>query len=76
MELTLDEQIQLTMDYAETIVDGMDLETLQQFAFESVMDRLRDMSFEDIVTEIQEDAPEILADFLLEDSENNLTSEE
>jgi len=73
-KFTKDEEIELTMVYAESIVDNMDFDTLQQFAFDSVMDRLWDMSFDDLLNEIQEDAPEILSDFL--PYENNLTSGE
>lgn len=73
MELLTNEQlINLTEEYANVIVKSMDMDYLIHFAYESVMDRLRQMGQEDLLREIETGFPELLEDFVAE----NLTSEE
>ena len=42
----------LKENYANMIVDGMDIDTLAQFAYDSIMDNLKDYEEKDIEAEI------------------------
>ena len=42
----------LKENYANLIVDGMDIDTLAQFAYDSIMDNLKDYEEKDIEAEI------------------------
>ena len=48
-----DEQLnQLKENYANTIIDGMDMDTLCQMAFDMLMDAYKDCTEEDIKEEV------------------------
>jgi hypothetical protein len=51
---------QLIMDYAEHLIDSMDTETLQQFVFECLYDKLFDYSDSELLEEIKEYSPHLL----------------
>lgn len=40
--------------YVHQIIDGMDVKSLEQFAFDTIMDELVDYSDDELVTEITE----------------------
>jgi len=57
MNLDLD---QLIEDYATDIVEGMDLDTLVQFAYDVIVEGLEDMSVNEILEQVEENAPHLL----------------
>ena len=60
---------ELKIDYAELIVDGMDIENLRQFATEKITESLSNRSF----NEIKEDIKESLGEETLEELITNNT---
>ena len=52
MKLTKSQLEQFKANYAELIVDGMDMKTLEQFAIESVEQNIKDWDEEEIKEEI------------------------
>ena len=50
----------LIAQYAESIVEGMDMETLAIYAIEQLMDGLRTMTDTDLTAEIEDFYPELL----------------
>lgn len=52
MTFTTEQLDQLKVNYAEMIVDGMDMKTLCQFAVESIEQNMKDWDEEDIKSEI------------------------
>jgi len=50
----------LIAQYAESIVEGMDMETLAIYAIEQLMDGLRTMTDADLTAEIEDFYPELL----------------
>lgn len=75
MELTTQELADLIEDYAEAIVDGLQVEDLVQIVKSSIIDRLVSMDEADVIAEVQEVAPELLEEDSEENSEEDLTSE-
>ncbi len=51
--LTLEQFELLTENYAQLIVDGMDLHSLEQFAYETIIDNLQSRNEGDILDEIE-----------------------
>lgn len=51
---------QLIIDYAEFLVDSMDTETLQQFVFETLYDKLFDYPDNELIAEVKEYSPHLL----------------
>lgn len=72
----------LKENYANLIIDGMDIDTLAQFAYDSIMDNLKDYEEKDIEAEITDlYGEETLNDLLpetniseLESTANNYTT--
>lgn len=52
MTFTTEQLDQLKFNYAEMIVDGMDMKTLCQFAIESIEENMKDWDEEDVKAEI------------------------
>jgi len=50
----------LIEDYASDIVEGMDLDTLVQFAYDVIVDGLGDMSVNEILEQVEVNAPHLL----------------
>jgi hypothetical protein len=50
----------LRENYANQIVDGMDLDTLMQFAYEKILENLEDMPDLELVENVKEYAPNLL----------------
>ena len=73
MELTVARHTDLILDYATAILDNMDQDDLYQIAFDSVIDRLKELSTEEFLNKVQEVYPALLEDDF---SEEDLTSEE
>ncbi|MFZ9741745.1 MAG: DUF7326 family protein [Candidatus Nanopelagicaceae bacterium] len=46
--------------YAEQIMDSMDMKTMEQFVFDTLVESLNDYSVEELVTEVEEYYPELL----------------
>ena len=44
--------LQLKENYTNMIIDGMDMDSLVQFAFDSIMDNMKDYTEEDIKEEV------------------------
>jgi hypothetical protein len=51
---------QLIEDYASDLVEGMDLETLVQFAYDVIVENLEDMSVNEILEQVEVNAPHLL----------------
>jgi hypothetical protein len=51
---------QLIEDYASNIVDGMDLDTLVQFAYDTIVDNMESCSDNEVLEQIEEFCPELL----------------
>lgn len=50
-------------DYAEQVVDTMDMETLCAFAMDTIMERMSQFSDNEIVEEVNEYYPELLEQY-------------
>jgi len=46
--------LQLKENYANMIIDGMDMDSLVQFAFDSIMDNMKDYTEDEIKEEVLE----------------------
>jgi len=57
MNLDLD---QLIEDYASDLVEGMDLDSLVQFAYDVIVENLEDMSVNEILEQVEVNAPYLL----------------
>ena len=53
---------QLQEAYIESIVDGMDMQTMYQFVYDSLNDTLDKYSVDELITEVEEYYPELLND--------------
>jgi hypothetical protein len=53
---------QIEIDLAQRIVDGMDLETLLVYAIDSLVDAYRKLSDDQLKSELQSFAPDMLED--------------
>lgn len=51
---------QLIEDYATDLVEGMDVETLVQFAYDVIVENLEDMSVNEILEQVEANAPHLL----------------
>jgi len=51
---------QLIEDYASDLVEGMDLDTLVQFAYDVIVENLEDMSVNEILEQVEANAPHLL----------------
>jgi hypothetical protein len=51
---------QLIEDYASDLVEGMDLDTLVQFAYDVIVENLQDMSVNEILEQVEVNAPHLL----------------
>ena len=51
---------ELIEQYAQHIVDGMDMDTLVQFAYDSIMSNLQEKTNEQLCADIEEYAPHLL----------------
>ena len=51
---------QLIEDYATDLVEGMDLDTLVQFAYDVIVENLQDMSVNEILEQVEVNAPHLL----------------
>jgi hypothetical protein len=51
---------QLILDYTEFLVDSMDTETLQQFVFETLYDKLFNYPDNELIAEVTEYSPHLL----------------
>jgi hypothetical protein len=52
----------LINEYAELIVDGMDMDTLVMYAIDTIRDRLSSYNDEELLEEIADFYPELLED--------------
>jgi hypothetical protein len=52
MNLTSQQLTQLVENYAERIVDEMDVKCLMQFAYDTIVDNMMNMGPEDVLNEI------------------------
>jgi hypothetical protein len=50
-------------DYAEQVVDGMDMDTLVRFAFDMLVENMERMSDNELVEEANEYYPELLTEY-------------
>jgi flagellar motor component MotA len=50
-------------DYAELVVDGMDMDTLVRFAFDMLVENMERMSDNELVEEANEYYPELLIEY-------------
>jgi hypothetical protein len=50
----------LIEEYAQQVVDGMDMDTLISFAFDTICERMDEMNDNEVVNEVNEYYPELL----------------
>jgi hypothetical protein len=53
---------QLIADYAQSILDGWDLDTLLNFAYSEIVENLNEYSNENLIKEVNEFNPDLLED--------------
>jgi hypothetical protein len=53
---------QLVQDYAQSILDGMDMKTMECFVYDTLIENLSSYSDETLITEVTEYNPELLED--------------
>ena len=46
--------------YAEQLMDSMDMKTMEQFVFDTLVENLNDYTEEELITEISDHYPELL----------------
>jgi hypothetical protein len=51
---------QLVQDYAQSILDGMDMKTMECFVYDTLIENLSSYSDETLITEVTEYNPELL----------------
>jgi hypothetical protein len=51
---------QLIADYAQQILDGMDMKTMECFVYDTLQDNLSSYSDEELIKEVKEYNPELL----------------
>lgn len=56
---------ELIADYAQQILDGMDMKTMECFVYDTLKDNLSSYSDEELIQEIKEYNPELLEDVTL-----------
>ena len=50
----------LIQDYAQQILDGMDMKTMEQFVYDTLVTNLESYTDEDLINEVKEYNPELL----------------
>jgi hypothetical protein len=50
----------LIADYAQQILDGMDMKTMECFVYDTLMENLMSYSDEELIEEVEEYNPELL----------------
>jgi hypothetical protein len=53
-------------DFANDLVDGMDLDALMNFAYEKILENLEDMHEVELIEQVKEFAPHLLDDEVAE----------
>jgi hypothetical protein len=53
---------ELIADYAQQILDGMDMKTMECFVYDTLRDNLSSYSDEELIAEVTEYNPELLGD--------------
>jgi hypothetical protein len=53
---------ELIADYAQQILDGMDMKTMECFVYDTLRDNLSSYSDEELIAEVTEYNPELLED--------------
>lgn len=53
---------ELIADYAQQILDGMDMKTMECFVYDTLRDNLSSYSDEELISEVTEYNPELLED--------------
>ena len=61
MTNTFDRQ-QLIADYAQQILDGMDMKTMECFVYDTLVSNLSEYNDDELITEVKEYNPELLED--------------
>ena len=56
------DQSTLIESYAERIMDGMDMKTMEQFVFDTLVENLTNYTKEELIAEIREYNPDLLED--------------
>jgi len=60
-EMTINRE-ELIADYAQQILDGMDMKTVECFVYDTLRDNLSSYSDEELIAEVTEYNPELLED--------------
>jgi len=62
--MTPEQHNELICTYARAVVDGMDNDCLETFAYDQIVNNLReaDLSDEQLIREVQNNAPDLLED--------------
>ncbi len=51
---------QLTEDYVQQLIDGMDFKTMERFVYDTLKEHLSDYDDEELITEVEEYYPDLL----------------
>ena len=57
-----DDRSTLVERYAEQIMDGMDMKTIEQFVFDTLVENLTNYTEDELIAEIREYNPDLLED--------------
>lgn len=57
-----DDRSTLVERYAEHLMDSMDMKTMEQFVYDTLVENLNNYSAEELITEVEEYYPELLED--------------
>jgi len=57
-----DDRSTLVERYAEQIMDGMDMKTMEQFVFDTLVENLTNYTEDELIAEIREYNPDLLED--------------
>ena len=57
-----DSNSSLAEKYAEYVLDGMDMKTMEQFVFDTLVENLTNYTHEELITEISDHYPDLLGD--------------
>jgi hypothetical protein len=57
--MTFDRE-QLTEDYIQQMIDGMDYKTMERFVYDTMVENLTDYTDEELITEVTDYYPELL----------------
>lgn len=62
--------------YAQQLLDGMDMKTMELFVYDTLVENLTNYTEEELITEVNDYYPELLGEDESQEIKNELTQEE